>query len=88
MFLRICKTHLRGCWIRECICVCMYVCIIHSLHTHKILMHDEANCKLFIVAAVCRLYITFTRATLHQHGSVRKVIHYCLGIVTNATNFL
>jgi myo-inositol-1-phosphate synthase len=58
-----------------------------SLETH-VEMHDKANCKPLIVAAVRRLYIMLTRVTFHRHGSVTKLIHYCLGTVTTAIKFL
>ena len=61
--------------------------IIHSLETH-VVMHDKAKCKPLIVAAVHRFYTVLTHITLHRHGSVPKLIHYCFGTVTSAIKFL
>jgi hypothetical protein len=61
--------------------------IICSLETH-VVMHDKANCKPLIVADVHRLYIMLSHVMLHQHGTVTKLIRYCLGTVTTAIKFL
>jgi len=61
--------------------------IIHSLETH-VVMHDKTNCKPPIVADIRRFYIVLTHVTLHLHGSVTKLIHYCFGTVTIAIKFL
>ena len=61
--------------------------IVHSIKAH-VVMHDKPNCKPLIAAAVRRFYIVLTHVTLRQHGSVTKLIHYCLGTVTTAIKFL
>lgn len=61
--------------------------VMHSLETH-VVMHDKANCKPLIVAAVRRFYVVLTCVTLHQHGSVTKLIHDRLGTDAAAIKFL